>query len=125
MNLPFQTVVLVFGVTLAHLLAIALLAPVDGGGEFAEARRSAPDITLPGLLDDALSDFPDDEAEFEPDAETRALPLVAEESEVLDPPARRREEAVPEAPASEPVAEAQAVPDGDLLPRPFSPVPRS
>ncbi len=116
MKLSFQTVCIVFGVTLAHLVAIAALSPGDGGG--AGIRRS-PIATV------AIPEF-DEEADPLPADHDQVEEAPFERSEAFDPPARRREDALtPATKASEPVAESQAVPPGAAVARPFAPLPRS
>lgn len=119
MNFSPQTALLVVGVTFLHLLAIAVLAPPGELGGNPEPRRPLATLELPDLEDEALF--------VGPEGEAAPAPAAAQEETFADPdpPARRREGAAPEAPASDPVADARTIPDGDLRPRPFSPLPRS
>lgn len=124
MNLSHQTVLLTFGVTLVHLVAIAALSPATH-----PSRISPP----PLLSDDAFVGPADDSTPVpegkERGVETRPVPVPDAAEPSLDPvalPARFRE--LPEgesAPSPDPVAETRPVPDPERMPRELDPLPSS
>lgn len=109
MRLSFQTVCIIFGVTLVHLIIIATLSPVGSGGE--RYFGPVPDLIVEGTNPEEAVAHPDpnplraaDEASVTPRPD-------AISTEPVDLPARRREEAaVPIAPAADPVAATRPVP---------------
>jgi hypothetical protein len=128
MNVSHQTVLLIFGVTLAHLVAIAAFAPSTQPSRISHPTLF-PDDSFVGPADEPAGDSATETAEAP--AEPHPLPVTGESTaaaagEPVDLPARFRE--LPEskpAPADEPVAEARAVPGGTGAPRVLTPLPRS
>lgn len=120
MNLSLQTVFLVFGVTLAHLFLIALLAPRGETVSVPEPRTALAQIAMPDFLEDPL-DATEDDAESGEEASA----VLAGETDPLDPPALRRDASFHGPSVSDPVVDASTPEDEQLRPRPFSPVPRS
>ena len=76
MRLSFQTVCIVFGVTLVHLFIITALSPVEGGG-------ASETFDIPAMT---ITDLPAEEI-----AEPMDLPALPRESAPpIDPVARPR-----------------------------------
>lgn len=109
MRLSFQTVCIIFGVTLVHLIIIATLSPVGSEGE--RYFGPVPDLIVEGTATEEAATHPEpnplratDEASLTPRPDS--VP-----AEPIDLPARRREDAAaPIAPAADPVAATRPVP---------------
>lgn len=103
MKLSFQTVCIIFGVTLVHLIVIAAISP-----------RGSEGMTLYGPAGFEASELETTEATPEPaagvgEANQGAVPNSVEAAAPVDLPARRREDAaLPSHPLSEPVAATRA-----------------
>lgn len=109
MRLSFQTVCIIFGVTLVHLIVIAALSPVGSEGE--NMLGPVPELVIEREVGESPASAPGDSVP--PAVETPAdasRPDVAP-AEPIDLPARRREDAsAPVNPAPEPVAATRPVP---------------
>lgn len=108
MKLSFQTVCIIFGVTLVHLIIIATLSPVGSEGE--SFLGPVPELVIEGTVSEetATSSEPNPLSSGENPAE--ASRPEAAPGEPIDLPARRREEAsAPGTPAAEPVAATRPV----------------
>ena len=115
MKLSFQTVCIIFGVTLVHLILIATLSPVGSEGEalfgpvpdlVVEEFASGETEVTTGTVTDPLRESRDPAVTPRPDA----VPATPGELPV-DLPARRREEAaLPVTPPSDPVAATRPAP---------------
>jgi len=112
MRLSFQTVCIIFGVTLVHLIIIATLSPVGSEGE--RYFGPVPDLIVEGTGPEEAATHPEpnplratDETYLTP----RPDAVHAVPAEPIDLPARRREDAsAPIAPAADPVAATRPVP---------------
>jgi len=121
MNVSRQTVLLLFGVTLVHLVAIAALS-----------RTTQPSrISHPTLFPDASHIGPAGGVAAVPAVEetkiveTRLLPAT-DAAGPIDLPARFRElPGADPAPAQDPVAETRPAPGDAANPRTLAPLPRS
>jgi hypothetical protein len=117
MNVSRQTVLLIFGVTLVHLVAIAAFSPGTQPSRISHPTLS-PAVSYAGPAGGAAP-VP---AVEETIAETRPLPAT----EPADLPARFRElPGTSPAPAPDPVAEIRPVPGDAANPRRLVPLPRS
>ena len=123
MRLSHQTLMLIVGVTLVHLVAIAALSPATQPSRISHPTLF-PDDSFVGPAGGSET-FP--EASEETPVETHPLPAAASTpDEPVDLPARFRE--LPEskpAPVNEPVAEARPAANGTAVPRVLTPLPRS
>jgi hypothetical protein len=120
MNLSHQTVLLIFGVTLVHLVAIAALSPAPQPSRISP-QPVFPDEAFVGPADDSTPIPAVEEAVVE----TRPLP-GPDAADPVDLPARFRElpDAEP-APSLDPVAETRPAPPQGRMPRELAPLPRS
>lgn len=120
MNVSHQTVLLIFGVTLVHLVAIAALFPTTQPTRISHQTLS-PAVSNAGP-GGCAAPVP---AVEETIAETRPLPATVP-AEPVDLPARFRElPGTSPAPAPDPVAEIRPVPGDAANPRTLAPLPRS
>lgn len=111
---------LIVGVTLVHLVAIAALSPATQPSRISHPTLF-PDDSFVGPAGGSETVAPVSE---ETPVETHPLPVAADEP--VDLPARFRE--LPEskpAPVNEPVAEARPASNGTAVPRVLTPLPRS
>lgn len=103
MKLSLQTVCIIFGVTLVHLIVIAAISP-----------RGSEGVTLYGPAGFEAPELETAEANPEPvsgpvEADQAPVPEPVGAAAPIDPPARRREDAaLPSHPLSEPVAATRA-----------------
>jgi len=143
MKLSNQTVLLIFGVTLAHLVGIAALSPTPQPSRISQPTLF-PDGAFVGPADDtapvpaveeaAVEEAAVEEAAVEepiveePIVETRPVhaPDAEPPADPVDLPARFRElpDAEP-APSLDPVAETRPAPPQGRMPRELAPLPRS
>ncbi len=123
MKLSNQTVLLIFGVTLAHLVGIAALSPRTRPSRISQPTLF-PDEAFLGPVGDSAPVPAVEEAVVE----TRPLPApdAAAPADPVDLPARFRElpDAEP-APSLDPVAETRPAPPQGRMPRELAPLPRS
>ncbi|MBU6178916.1 MAG: hypothetical protein KGR69_04590 [Verrucomicrobia bacterium] len=123
MKLSNQTFLLIFGVTLAHLVGIAALSPTDQPSRISQPTLF-PDEAFVGPADDSAP-VP---AVGETVVETRPLQVPETEApaDPVDLPARFRElpDAEP-APSLDPVAETRPARNRGEMPRELAPLPRS
>lgn len=120
MKLSNQTVLLIFGVTLAHLVGIAALSPRTRPSRISQP-TPFPDEAFVGPVGDSAPVPAVEEALVE----TRPLP-APDAADPVDLPARFRElpDAEP-APLLDPVAETRPAPPQGRMPRELAPLPRS
>jgi hypothetical protein len=128
MKLSNQTVLLIFGVTLAHLVGIAALSPTPQPSRISQPTLF-PDGAFVGPADDTAPVPAVEEAAVEePIVETRPVhaPDAEPPADPVDLPARFRElpDAEP-APSLDPVAETRPAPPQGRMPRELAPLPRS
>lgn len=120
MKVSHQTVLLIFGVTLVHLVAIAALSPTTQ-----PSRISEPTLFPDGAFVGPAGDDAPVPAVEETIVETRPLPATVP-AEPVDLPARFRElPGTSPAPGPDPVAESRPVPGDAANPRTLAPLPRS
>jgi len=109
MRLSFQTVCIIFGVTLVHLIVIAALSPVGSEGE--NMLGPVPELVIEGEVGGSPAPAPGDSLPAAVEMPAEASRPDAAPAEPIDLPARRREEAsTPVNPAPEPVAATRPVP---------------
>lgn len=128
MKLSNQTVLLIFGVTLAHLVGIAALSPTPQPSRISQPTLF-PDGAFVGPADDtAPVPAVEEPIVEEPIVETRPVhaPDAEPPADPVDLPARFRElpDAEP-APSLDPVAETRPAPPQGRMPRELAPLPRS
>ncbi len=118
MKFSSQTVLLILGVTLAHLIAISALSPTTQSSGIASGVLSQ-EGSFVGPVDETAQG-----AEAAPKG-THPIPQV-EAEEPIDLPAQLR--VVPGAPApseNEPVAQIRPLPEGGADPQALAPLPKS